>query len=53
MKKFFMKKFALSEKGASDLIRAIISCSLNDIALMLPMIIFYKFLGEALDLLVG
>lgn len=51
MKKFFMKKFALSEKGASDLIRAIISCSLNDIALMLPMIIFYKFLGEALDLL--
>lgn len=53
MKKFFMKKFALSEKGASDLIRAIISCSLNDIALMLPMIIFYKFLGEALDLLDG
>ena len=53
MKKFFMKKFALSEKGASDLIRAIISCSLNDIALMLPMIIFYKFLGEAVDLLDG
>ena len=53
MKKFFMKKFALSEKGASDLIRAIISCSLNDIALMLPMIIFYKFLGEALVLLDG
>lgn len=53
MKKFFMKKFALSEKGASDLIRAIISCSLTDIALMLPMIIFYKFLGEALDLLDG
>lgn len=53
MKKFFMKKFALSEKGASDLIRAIISCSLTDIALMLPMIIFYKFLGETLDLLDG
>ena len=53
MKKFFMKKFALSDKGASDLIRAVISCSLTDIALMIPMIIFYKFLEEALELLDG
>lgn len=36
MKKWLQKKFALSEKGTKDLVKAIIACTLTDIGLMLP-----------------
>lgn len=46
MRKYLQKKFALSERGASDLVRASIACTLSNIGLMLPMGILIIFLAN-------
>lgn len=40
------RKFALSRQGAKDLIKACISCVISNIALMLPVGLLYRFVGD-------
>lgn len=51
MLKYFQNKYALSEKGASDLIHAIIWTIIMDISFMAPVAIGFKFLDEYICLL--
>lgn len=53
MSKYLQKKFALTEQGAKDLTKAIFSCALTNIGLMLPMSILFLFLQRMLGPLVG
>lgn len=46
MRKYLQNKFALSERGASDLVRASIACTLSNIGLMFPMGILTIFLAN-------
>ncbi|AWI05553.1 ABC transporter ATP-binding protein [Clostridium drakei] len=39
-------KYALSEKGAKDMIKAFISCTLSNIALMMPVGLLYYLVGD-------
>lgn len=41
--------FALSDKGAKDMIRAFIACSLHNISLMAPTVLLYSLIGDLLD----
>lgn len=43
---FFQNKYAMSEKGAKDLLRSIIWTTLMNISFMLPVILSFKFLDE-------
>ncbi len=43
---FFQNKYAMSEKGAKDLLRSIIWTTLMNISFMLPIILSFKFLDE-------
>jgi ATP-binding cassette subfamily B protein len=50
--KYFQKKYAMSEKGAKDLVRSIIWSVVMYLSFMLPVIVGFKFLDEYLgDLL--
>lgn len=51
MLKYFQKKYAMSEKGAKDLIHSIIWTIVMDISFMLPVILGFKFLDEYMSLL--
>lgn len=42
-------KYALSKKGAADMIKAFISVTLSDIVLMLPVTLLYYLVGDFLD----
>lgn len=42
-------KYALSEKGANDMIRAFVSVSLSDIVLMFPVGLLYYLVGDFLN----
>lgn len=53
MVKYFRKTFALSEKGAKDLTKAIIACTLTNIALLIPVGILYMLLTDLLSPLIG
>lgn len=53
MSKYLQKKFALTEQGAKDLTKAIFSCALTNIGLMLPMSILFLFLQRMLGPLAG
>lgn len=44
-----MKKYALSNQGAKDFIKAIISCSITDLILMLPVSILYFLVNDLLQ----
>ncbi len=46
MIEYIRNTFALSDRGAKDLIKAIVSCSIADIVLMLPVGIFYLLIKE-------
>ena len=46
MRKFFQNKYALSEKGAKDLLHGVIWSVVMDISLMIPAIIGFKFLDD-------
>lgn len=53
MSKYLQKKFALTETGGRDLSRAVLSCALTNIGLMLPMSVLFLFLRRLLGPLVG
>lgn len=46
MEKYFKRNFALSDKGAKDLIKAILSCTLTNISFMLPVGLLYFVVEE-------
>ncbi len=49
MKRYLMKRFALTEKGASDMAKAILSVTLSNIALMTPVWLLFAFTGDYLN----
>ena len=49
MKRYLMKRFALTEKGATDMAKAILSVTLSNIALMTPVWLLFVFAGDYLD----
>ena len=48
MKHTMMKRFALTEKGAADMLKAIAATTLSNIALMTPVWLLFAFTGEYL-----
>ena len=48
MKRTLMKRFALTEKGASDMLKAILAVTLSDLALMIPVGLLFTFAGDYL-----
>lgn len=53
MSKYFQKKFALTEQGGRDLTKAVFSCALTNIGLMLPMSVLFLFLQRMTAPLIG
>ncbi len=53
MKEFLKKKYSMTDKGASDVAKSIVSSSLLNIALLLPMMISFIFLSQYLDMYFG
>lgn len=49
MIKAIMKKFALSERGAKDFIRAVIACVVSDLVMMLPVSLLYFIVNDFLN----
>ncbi len=49
MKRTMMKRFALTEKGASDMLKAILATTLANIALMTPVWLLFAFTGDYLN----
>ena len=45
MKQTMMKRFALTEKGAADMLKAILAVTLSNIALMTPVWLLFAFTG--------
>ncbi|RDU24671.1 ABC transporter ATP-binding protein [Anaerosacchariphilus polymeriproducens] len=52
MLKYFQNKYAMSEKGAKDLFRAIIWTVVVDISYMLPIMLGFKFLEEYMSMVI-
>ncbi len=48
MKQYMMKRFALTEKGAADMLKAILATTLSNIALMTPVWLLFAFTGDYL-----
>ena len=48
MKRYMMKRFALTEKGAADMLKAILATTLSNIALMTPVWLLFAFTGDYL-----
>lgn len=48
MKRYLMKRFALTENGAADMLKAIIAVTLSNIALMTPVWLLFAFTGDYL-----
>lgn len=53
MTAYFQKKFALSEQGARDLVKAVFACTLTDVILMLPIGLLYLVATELVSPLIG
>jgi ATP-binding cassette subfamily B protein IrtB len=53
MLKYFQNKYAMSEKGAKDLLYSIIWTVVMDISFMVPVVLSFKFLDEYLSLLLN
>ncbi|PAV13107.1 ABC transporter ATP-binding protein [Methanosarcina spelaei] len=53
MLKYFQNNYAMSEKGAKDLLHSIIWTIVMDISFMLPVILGFKFLDEDMSLLLN
>lgn len=49
MKKYFKKKFALSDQGAKEMILGIISVVAQNLALMFPVTLLYIFTGDYIE----
>ena len=48
MKRVLMKRFALTEKGAADMLKAITAVTLSNMALMTPVWLLFAFTGDYL-----
>ena len=48
MKRYLMKRFALTEKGAADMLKAIMAVTAANIALMTPVWLLFAFAGDYL-----
>ena len=48
MKKYLMNRFAMSEKGAADMIRAICASTCSNLSLMIPVWLLFAFTGDYL-----
>ena len=48
MKRYMMRRFALTEKGAADMLKAITAVTLSNIALMTPVWLLFAFTGDYL-----
>ncbi|MBR0216941.1 MAG: ABC transporter ATP-binding protein, partial [Clostridia bacterium] len=48
MKRYLMKRFALTEKGAADMLKAIMAVTAANIALMTPVWLLFAFTGDYL-----
>ena len=48
MKRYLMKRFALTEKGVADMLKAIIAVTAANIALMTPVWLLFAFTGDYL-----
>ena len=48
MKRYMMKRFALTEKGAADMLKAITAVTVANIALMTPVWLLFAFTGDYL-----
>ncbi len=46
MKKYFQKKYAMSDKGADDLMKSIVSSALLNLSVILPMMLSFMFLKQ-------
>jgi len=53
MRKYFQRKFAMSKKGASDLIKSTVWTVVMDLSFMLPVIVAFLFLDGNLQSLLG
>ena len=53
MIKYFQNKYAMSEKGAQDLLRSIIWTVVMDLSFMIPVVLGFKFLDEYMHLLLN
>ncbi len=53
MRKYFQNKFAMSEKGAKNLIVSIIWSAIMDISFMIPVIFGFQFLDQHLNTLLN
>lgn len=53
MSKYLQKKFALSEQGGKDLLKASISCVFTNLGLMLPMTLLFMLIEQLLYPLIG
>ena len=42
-------RYALSERGAKDLVQGVIACTVQNIAFMFPVSLLYFFVGDLLD----
>ena len=49
MKRYLMKRFALTEKGAADMLKAILAVTAANIALMTPVWLLFAFTGDYLS----
>ena len=49
MKRYLMKRFALTEKGAADMLKAILAVTAANIALMTPVWLLFVFTGDYLS----
>ena len=49
MKCYMMKRFALTQKGAADMLKAIMAVTLSNIALMTPVWLLFTFTGDYLE----
>ncbi len=50
MKEYLKKKYAMTDKGATDVFKSIISSSLLNISLILPMMISFMFLKQYINI---
>ena len=44
-----MHTFALSDKGAKDMVKAFFACILHNLSLMVPVVLLYNLIGDLLD----
>lgn len=49
MKKYIMKKYAMSERGATDYIKAVASCACSNIILMTPAWLFFLLIQDVIN----